>query len=617
MAELRRVGDHHAATALARLLTGADRRTPVVVVSVPAGRAEPFIDAARIVDEVGDLARVYLLTTGPHTWTFSREMPELTQVYGGAGRVYPVGHEWVADPHRSPLRLAFNRAEGDRATEDLISDALRMATDAGLLRRTPTPAKRPVHGVVAGIPVPERAMVSVGRSLATVAEELTVPGVPLDRVLRVGLTVQGVLDDRTGRLDLIGSLLDPAAQLAAYALGEVVLAEVHQVEAGRARLRLHPRVTVEVSRAAVTSNDLDDLRSLMSPGEVVRARVTGLGPDWRLSLLDVDDDEVARPAPALLPDGPPWLVETEPGWLAEPASAEPEPAPQMPELLQPVAEPGLLVQPVAEPEVPVDTSEPVVPESTGPPRPTPLLLDRRRERGGSAPPVPPPAAETTNGAGPAVATLTRTVDGLKAELAQQRRVVAGLQEQLQGLVSERGLLEHVRDQQARDLARLEHELRTSRSRLRREVGRRGAAAPAPDVPEFADPEQGFRYAVLTAWARRTPPAEQASRPLGVYTLGPDFLTSLQKVDGISADKVADVVFEIVTGRARDLPGRELHQLRESDAGGAPSVRRADGAVCWRASLQVKSPQARRLHYWQLPGGEIELSRVTLHDDFQP
>lgn len=616
MAELRRVGDHHAATALARLLTGADRRTPVVVVSVPTGRAEPFIDAARIVDEVGDLARVYLLTTGPHTWTFSREMPELTQVYGGAGRVYPVGHEWVADPHRSPLRLAFNRAEGGRATEQLISDALRMATDAGLLQRASAPSRRRVHGVVAGIPVPERAMVSVGRSLATVAEELTVPGVPLDRVLRVGLTVQGVLDDRTGRLDLAGSLLDPAPQLAAYALGEVVLAEVHQVEADRARLRLHPRVAVEVSRAAVTSNDLDDLRSLMSPGEVVRARVTGLGPDWRLSLLDVDDDEVARPAPALLPDGPPWLVETEPGWLAEPAPAEPEPAPQMPELLaQPVAEPELLVQPVAEPEEPAGTTQPAAPGLTGPPRPTPLLLDRRRERERSAPPAPPPPAEA--GAGRAVATLTRTVDGLKAELAQQRRLVAGLQEQLQGLVSERALLEHVRDQQARDLARLEHELRSSRSRLRREVGRRGSAVPAADVPEFADPEQGFRYAVLTAWARRTPPAEQASRPLGVYTLGPDFLASLQKVDGISADKVADVVFEIVTGRARDLPGRELHQLRESDAGGAPYVRRADGAVCWRASLQVRSPQARRLHYWQLPGGEIELSRVTLHDDFQP
>lgn len=46
-------------------------------------------------------------------------------------------------------------------------------------------------------------------------------------------------------------------------MGVVVLAEVKDVTATRARLALRPRVVVEVNHGAVTSNELDDLRSLL------------------------------------------------------------------------------------------------------------------------------------------------------------------------------------------------------------------------------------------------------------------------------------------------------------------------------------------------------------------
>ena len=45
--------------------------------------------------------------------------------------------------------------------------------------------------------------------------------------------------------------------------------------------------------------------------------------------------------------------------------------------------------------------------------------------------------------------------------------------------------------------------------------------------------------------------------------------------------------------------------------------RPDGATCWRVALQVKAPQARRLHYWQLSNGLVELSSVRQHDDYRP
>lgn len=77
------------------------------------------------------------------------------------------------------------------------------------------------------------------------------------------------------------------------------------------------------------------------------------------------------------------------------------------------------------------------------------------------------------------------------------------------------------------------------------------------------------------------------------------------------------MFEVLTGLAADIPGRELHRLRTGNGGGDPYRVRADGARAFRASLQVNTPSARRLHYWQLPNGQIELSRVVLHDDVEP
>jgi hypothetical protein len=138
-----------------------------------------------------------------------------------------------------------------------------------------------------------------------------------------------------------------------------------------------------------------------------------------------------------------------------------------------------------------------------------------------------------------------------------------------------------------------------------------------EVPLFADAEDGFRYLVLTQWAIRFPGSQQKDRPLKEFFLGANFLESLESLQGISREKVADVVVEIATGIASELAGREVHRLREGAAGDARHVTREDGAVCWRASLQVGTSSARRIHYWILPGGSIEFSRVTIHDDFLP
>lgn len=238
------------------------------------------------------------------------------------------------------------------------------------------------------------------------------------------------------------------------------------------------------------------------------------------------------------------------------------------------------------------------------------MLDRRRPHPAGPGTTPPPAhrpAESTK-------ALLLKIDGLTAEVARLERLAETAHAQHAATVDEREQLRYLLEQSERRANKAEHELKATRSRLRKASTAKSTGTDDAG-PQFVDREQGFRYRVLTQWATRTLPTEQRDRPLPDYLIGPRFLDSLDKLEGIKEDKVADVVFEIVTGLAPQLPSREVHHLRTGSGGEDPVRIRADGAVAWRASLQVNTPSARRIHYWVLTGGQVELARVTTHDDF--
>lgn len=589
-----------AAQRLAADLNSGSRDRPYVVVSTPAARPSPYIDAEAIFDEVGDLARVYVLPTGTESRAFSAAMPPLTQVYGGAGRAYPVGTSWVLNPYVSPLRFAFDMVEGQKATGALIADALRMSNEAGLLLRSKYPPVD-VDAEVKSIVPPSRAIVrtSDGR-LASVWLELLLPDADVDQVFRVGMRLHGSLDPATKRFDVSKMLVPYEEALGEYHPGDVVLVQVVGTSDTQATLRLHPQVETTVRREDVTSNELDRVSSLMTVGEVLAARVVEPAPTWRLSLLDVDDNEEPKPAPSLLPDGPPWL--------APPAPILPI---SMPEPPSDVLEPIVLEPDDLEPQSLARADEPQ-PEAPGPPpaagrhtSPSPLMLDRNRRA-----PRLVPESELTS--------LRQERDkAISAEL-RTRQHNAGLQRDMVDLRTERRLLHNELERVKAEARRLDAELRLSRTELRkarrqaRRTDRRGHRE-----RRFLDREEDFRHEVHLAWVTRVPAAEKADRPLPEYSLGREFLASVDRLDGIDPSKIADVAFEVVCGLAERLRGRDMHQLRESRNGDAPAVVREDGAKCWRVALQVNTPQARRLHFWRLPNGRVELSRVTVHDDFTP
>lgn len=124
---------------------------------------------------------------------------------------------------------------------------------------------------------------------------------------------------------------------------------------------------------------------------------------------------------------------------------------------------------------------------------------------------------------------------------------------------------------------------------------------------FADAGDEVRFRVMALWAELTTPQEKIERPLPRYAFGPDFARAMEEVGGSNAvlfDKVARCVLRILLGQDRD--GHKLDITGKT---------REDGAVAWRSYVEQKTASARRLHYWRLPGGGVELSRVVLHDDY--
>ena len=539
----RHVNTAQEARLLAAHLLDGSRLRPCVVVSRAAGQAKAYADVDKILTDVGDLAEVYVLATGEASWAFSKEMPEKTQVYGGASRVYPVDLSWQDDPLRSPLRFAYGHADGERVTDLLVGDALAMALSAGLIERHRAEAPTiPATGEVLGV-TGNRAIVATDRGTGSIVPELTVEGVLAERLFRKGMRVAGQWDSRERRLDVAASLIGRADLLRGYSPGRQVLGQVTRLDDGGCHVELVPGVKIFVAAERAVAIRDTRLTSVMSLGEVVRASVLAVGEPtgkgWQLSLIDVDPD--AGPyAVALLPDGPPWL---------ELPSRAPE-APEPPEVELPAALLPLTAAPA--PDTEFDA----------------LLLER---------------------------------DELLERLSQMERRANSLD---------------------RERARLRTSLREAQNAVdgerRRGAEFREAAQRAEnDQNLFADPLEQLDFEIRLAWARRIPAAEKRVRPLANYHVGKEFLSSLAEVDGLDRTKVVDVIVEVLTGLVHDLPGRDSHQLRTDTGGNSPPVYRPDGATCWRVALQQQTPQARRLHFWQLPNKSVELSSVRNHDDFRP
>lgn len=164
------------------------------------------------------------------------------------------------------------------------------------------------------------------------------------------------------------------------------------------------------------------------------------------------------------------------------------------------------------------------------------------------------------------------------------------------------------------LVALRKELRSANDRLANcEARLRGDDPLASEV--------AFITAVRVEYARTMGEGDRFEFPLLPMRLHRDFLASARALEGVDVEKIVEVCAQVGCQRAHRLAGREVHVLREGDVGPG-IVRDEDGARAWRCAIQINTPSARRLHWWEIPGERsamgdsrvIEFASVGLHDD---
>jgi len=167
-----------------------------------------------------------------------------------------------------------------------------------------------------------------------------------------------------------------------------------------------------------------------------------------------------------------------------------------------------------------------------------------------------------------------------------------------------------------EVERLEEALHAEedRSRELRKQVRRGRQLTVPVV--YADPERQFGFELELSYLTHVEESRRAQLPWPPhFRLGPELIRSVDDLvaaGGIQRRKVVQVCAEVICGLAHEIPARAVKEWRASRMG--PQLRRSDGAVAMRVRLQSSTSAARRLRYWKLTNGEIELDLVCTHDD---
>lgn len=592
---------------LAAHLRGTTREVPVVVVS--SGKAGPVIDPSAIAAKLTGVAEVYLLEHPAIAFEFEDLMPDDTSVYGGGVRSYPVGTGWMTQAHASMVRLAYTPEEASAAVALVVEDARVMADFSHPGHRELRPkAAAAKHAAVKAAPVSGTiTMLLSGGALvkldtgspASIDLTSTFPDIDSSRILEPGMKVSGPLDG--GTLDITGMLMTAGESVAHFNAGGTYPAMV----ASPKTVDLFPGLTVRC-------------RTEEPAGSIVAVTVEQQGradgKDWKLV---VAAGTTVSEAPAVVKGGVvPWIVlparTTHPA--AAPDTVEPvKTAPPAPEPMASIIEAAAGPSPVS-PEASLAALDIIR-------RGIEAMIENNAELTGQVSDLSSEIGELTVTAadktpipsvliqGAEVLRLRGHIDRLQGERAEILGDLRRTLDDADGLARELNAA-RTENQRLRDGVRTEKE-RASRARS---MARANADDEAAESLAFTDPVEQFRHEVYMEWAARIPASSKKELPLCRYDLAPDFLRSVEDLQGVERSKVVAVVVEVLTGLAENMAGREMHRLRNGAAGGSAWVEDRALGTAWRVSLQVRTASARRLHFWRGEAGQITLANVGVHDE---
>ncbi|WP_264797061.1 hypothetical protein [Arthrobacter mangrovi] len=556
----------------------ARRDKHLVVISQRTDSDLLHLDAEYVGAELEGLADVVVVKQGPITYGLSESVPEDWRVYGDSARAYPA--ELSAGIGRPSIFVkAFRTAERRSKADELIDLVNGFPVPPAALRhcsvQRQTPAQPAIRtGTITGfLGGGERAIVSFPFGVTgAIRQEDLVPNVRLDWLLAAGQEVSGRLDPESKVLHLEAAVHIPRLGQA-YQWNSLVLCLVEEATPEAAKLAVLPGQTITVPLADISSNPLDQADDLVTPGQIVVARLRQQCGRPKLSLIDVDDDEDPVRAPVLIAGGTPWL-----------------------ELGR-----DLLPPTTAELDQRAEAAKASAAEEAAQPLPA-----------GDAQPVAGPALKQVQ---LQLATLQAQMRRLRDDAEKHGSAVL----EMAGLLAQVDQLERELDKQSEELDKLRTETRQKTaelmaSRSRAQKAERKLRRVQDRSGHFASQEEQFRHELYLAWVERVSAAEKSALWLQDFAVGPKLLTSFYVHSEEHRRKALKALVDLLVGRAAKVQGRQLHQLRIGEGGeDAPIVRAEDGARCWRMSVESNAPAARRIHFWCIPGGGIELHELVPHE----
>lgn len=658
---------------LAEWVLSPERTTPIVCLSVPQYLSEPAIDPDAAAELVGAFAEVWVLPGAQESWALSGVLPERLDVYGGAARLWwPIADADQVDPHDHPLFLIYAPDEAERVLRQIV-DALTANEPRPEPGGDTVGIVTGVYSNGADIRlVGGHDAFAVLRHLSVGEVFHASEAVSLGQQVRVRISDLPAEGRRRLPVSLLASAPDPWERLAqVYEVEMIVEGVVAEFRRAGALVDLMPGVRGWLPNAQIAKEYVLHPEDHLRLDASVVVKIRELDPDERtavLSLVDVPVDATARPPASIYPDGPPWLAPPEP-----PAATHDSPAPagsEEPSTVTVAAGTSASAAPTVDPPLPAaaasDRSTPVQPAGDpvahagadaaagrpdlggDPPMPDEgsageiqalrEVLDQAQRIRGETHSLGHDAArelQRLRGAARSLATelhneITEAsvriaglgggrVNALAAaeeNIAEFRRQVDQLRVRLQRAETERASLIDAQTKLERQLGRSHEQVEQERASAQRARDEAAELTSQLELIDGGDPSRRFLRELRHEWSRQhTSDADRAAHPFRAPLIGPEFLTSLAATHGTSRARVLEVCARVVSGRAHEYPSLELHRLRSSQGGDAPPrIRERDGATAWRVSLQVKSHSARRLHYWQLTDGKVELSKIGVHDD---
>jgi hypothetical protein len=563
--------------ALVELLRNENRLKPVCVISIPANASSPAFALVELERQAGDLAFIYEVPTGEFTWELAEALGSKGSVFNGAAKVF--SGDWSTDEEWPKPFYCLEKFQ-DRDTQALIDHIWKFASDKDLEKYLDVKSK-PEKATLSMF-LGSRAFVKLSSGeLATVRQELTAPGIPLEWLFSKGLELDGKYNQSerlflpTLNTETLETLVDK------YGYGNLVLVLIKSTERKKGEATIYPGIDIQFELDEISGNDRDLVTDFLESGQVVAMRLYRDSQGrTRLKMNDIDDDEEPVEAIPVIKGGPSWLM------------------------------------PERDIELEVEVSDPkaqlFVPDIIPEPMPSPLEVPT------STSPIPKPGTytEKTTDTSPLLTGGSERkwkdwAQNLVLQIETLNRQLKVASDGEKAAVAEReSLKRHIRETNRAST--------TARRKTAAENPNRSTTRSRRD--RWSTNEDWFNEELRRVWISRYKPEERTNTyPLDFsnYTFGPMFFESVLSPDLTEDElrKAVRVIVDIATGRESDARQNRVHPLRETESPSAPQRTRSDGSKAWRANIEDNTPQARRLHYWKDTAGRVELSKVAKHDDF--